>query len=65
MFGWRERDSDEADAFSIGIGAVLDTNVKRLGGGYTEGEAAPAGSTAVPLEGRSRWSPLIFFTYTF
>lgn len=66
MFGWRDSKSDQADAYSFGIGAVLDTKVRRLGSGYVEGQAAPAGgSMSVPLEGRSRWSPLLFFTYTF
>ena len=65
MFGWKEKTDDSAAGFSVGVGAVLDREVKTLAKGFTEGKPPPAGETAVVFEKRSKWSPLVFFTRTF
>lgn len=64
MYGMKIRESDP-DGFSIGVGAILDDDVKDLGSGFKNGEAPPAGETAVRFRSKARWSGLVFVTRTF
>jgi hypothetical protein len=65
MLGWKDPKAGEADGWSMGIGAVLDANVKSLASGFEDGKALPVGETSVRFEEKSRWSALLFFTRTF
>ena len=65
MYGLKSKDPGESDGFSIGIGAILDRDVKSLASGFTQDLAAPPGSSSVLLEEKSRWSWLVFVTRTF
>jgi len=65
MLGWKDPKNGENDGWSIGVGAVLDANVKSLADGFEEGKPLPAGETEIRFEEKSRWSALLFFTRTF
>jgi len=65
MFGWKDPRADDSKGMSIGIGVVLDANVKSLAEGFEDGEALPAGETEIRFEESSRWSALLIFTRTF
>ena len=65
MFGRKDTTPGASGGFSVGIGAVLDREVKDLAKGFEEGKHVPAGETVVSFETRSKWSPLLFFTRTF
>jgi hypothetical protein len=64
MFGKKTSASD-TDGFSLGVGVVLDADVKDLGEGFGRNQAPPTGETAVRFETRSRWSIVAFITRTF
>ncbi|MAI31661.1 MAG: hypothetical protein CMM07_08325 [Rhodopirellula sp.] len=64
MFGFKAKPTDP-DGFSVGIGAILDADVKDLADGFEKNQAPPAGETSVRYETESRWSALIFVTRTF
>jgi hypothetical protein len=65
MFGWRDRKPQSSGGFSIGVGALLDGEVKSLASGFEVGEPLPDGETEIRYETKSRWSAVIFFTRTF
>ncbi len=65
MFGWKDSKPGSSGGFSIGIGAVLDNDVKSLADGFVVGEPLPAGETQIRFEEKSRWSAMLFFTRTF
>jgi hypothetical protein len=65
MFGWRSQEDAKGSGFSIGLGAILDGDVKSLGEGFEENEPPPPGETSVRFEEKARWSALVFFTRTF
>lgn len=65
MFGVKDTSKDSPGGFSVGIGAVLDREVKTLARGFVEGAKPPTGETVVVFEKRSKWSPLLMFTRTF
>jgi hypothetical protein len=65
MFGWKDQKQESSGGFSIGVGALLDADVKSLASGFEVGEPPPGGETAIRYETSSRWSGVIFFTRTF
>lgn len=65
MFGWRDPLPERSQGLSVGIGAVLDDEVKSLASGFTVGQPLPAGETAVRYETKARWSGILFVTRTF
>jgi hypothetical protein len=64
MYGFKAKPSDP-EGFSIGIGAILDADIKDLADGFKENQPVPTGETAIRYKSESRWSALIFFTRTF
>lgn len=64
MWGFKSKPSDSL-GFSIGIGAILDSDVKDLAGGFKDGQPAPEGEETIRFEEESRWSALLFVTRTF
>jgi len=64
MYGLKTAPSD-TEGFSIGLGAVLDADVKGLGDGFKLKEAPPAGETSIRFITKSRWSMVLFVTRTF
>lgn len=65
MFGWKTDKEHESRGFSIGIGVLLDSDIKSLADGFDEGKPPPIGETAVKFETKSRWGALLFLTQTF
>lgn len=64
MYGKKTKETDP-DGFSIGIGAILDADVKDLGEGFKEGSPPPGTETVVRFEEKARWSAVVFITRTF
>jgi hypothetical protein len=64
MYG-RKSSPDDTEGFSVGIGVILDGNVKDLADGFKENAPPPGTETAVRFEEKSRWSALIIVTRTF
>lgn len=64
MYGLKAKQSDP-EGFSIGIGAILDADVKDLADGFSENAPPPGGETTVRFKQESRWSALLFVTRTF
>lgn len=65
MFGWQDPTDTSKAGFSVGIGALLDSDVKSLADGYEDGEPLPDGETEIRFRTESRWSGILFFTRTF
>jgi hypothetical protein len=65
MTGIRTGTGNNTNGFSIGIGGILDAKVKELAAGFSEGQAAPSGETAVRFVEKTRGSGVVFFTKTF
>jgi hypothetical protein len=64
MYG-RKSSPDDTEGFSVGVGVILDGNVKDLADGFKENAPPPGTETAVRFEEKSRWSALIIVTRTF
>lgn len=64
MWGFKSKPSDSA-GFSVGVGAILDGDVKDLADGFEDGKPAPSGENEVRFVEESRWSALVFVTRTF
>lgn len=64
MYGRRSSPTD-SEGFSVGIGVILDADIKDLADGFKENQPPPGTETAVRFEEKSRWSALIMFTRTF
>ncbi|RZA07163.1 MAG: hypothetical protein EOO68_03810 [Moraxellaceae bacterium] len=64
MYGLKAK-KGEPEGFSIGIGAMLDADVKDLADGFNENQPVPTGETSIRYKNESRWSALIFVTRTF
>lgn len=56
---------DDNSAFSIGIGAILDNEVKDLADGFEVGKAPPTGETSVRYTTESQTSLMIFVSNNF
>ncbi|MGH8222298.1 MAG: hypothetical protein ACREQZ_04925, partial [Woeseiaceae bacterium] len=65
MWGLKSNDPEDSEGFSIGIGVILDDDVKALGDGFEENQPPPPGETAVRFEEKSRPAALLFVTRTF
>jgi hypothetical protein len=65
MFGWKSPDEAKGTGFSIGIGALLDNDIKALADGFEVGGSLPSGETEIRFESKARWSGILFFTRTF
>lgn len=64
MYGFKTKSSD-SEGISIGVGAILDADVKDLADGFKENKPAPIGEKSVRYKSESRWSGIIFVTRTF
>ncbi len=65
MIGWKGDQEDKSDGFSIGFGAMLDSDVNSLADGFEKGQPLPPGETSISFETKSRWGAILFFTRTF
>lgn len=64
MYG-RKAAAGDSEGFSVGIGVILDRDVKDLGEGFEPNQPPPGSETAVRFESKSRWGALLFVTRTF
>ncbi len=64
MWGWRAP-NEKANDFSIGLGVMVDSDVKDLADGFNEGQALPGDETEIRYETESRVSGIIMFTRSF
>jgi hypothetical protein len=56
------RDTDTGNDFNIGLGMMLDSNVKTLGDGMVANQPLPQGETAVRFKEEARWSFVVLFS---
>lgn len=61
----RKSNKTDSDGFSVGIGVILDGEVKDLASGFKADQAPPVGETVVRFENKARWSNILFVTRTF
>ncbi len=64
MFGFKREDS-KTNSWNIGIGMVVDPNVKILGDGIEENQPLPTGETEVRLKETSQWGIIILTSFSF
>ena len=65
LWSWRNKSSNDGSGFSLGIGAILDNDVKDLATGFSVGNNLPTGETEIRYSSESRVSYLLFITNTF
>lgn len=65
IFGRRVKNPTDQQGFSIGIGAILDANVRSLADGFDKNHPLPPGESSIRFEERSRWSTILFVTRSF
>ncbi len=65
MWGWKSTQPDTSQGFSLGLGVLLENDVKDLADGFHEGEPLPPGETQIRFVEKGRWSAVIFATRTF
>lgn len=63
MYG--RRLAGQSEGFSVGVGGMLDANVKGLADGFEENQPPPAGETVPRYKTESRWSGVLFVSRTF
>lgn len=68
MFGIKRKQNPSQtvfEAMTVGIGALLERDVKDLAKGYKEGQPTPDGTTNIEFETESRVSPVLIFGTAF
>jgi len=65
MWGLKSADPADSEGFSVGIGVMLDDDVKTLGDGFEENQPPPPSETTVRFEEKSRPAAILFVTRTF
>ncbi len=66
MWGFK-KSPNPADkrSWNIGIGAVVDPNVKVLGDGISENVALPTGETGIRYKDKSQWGLMLLTSFSF
>lgn len=65
LWSWRNKSANDGSGFSIGVGAIVDNNVKDLASGFKVGSAPPNGETAVRYTEKTNVSYLLFISNNF
>jgi hypothetical protein len=65
MYGRRAKNPESKEGFSVGIGAMLDGDVKSLATGFNADQPLPPGESTIRFEEKARWSALLFVTRNF
>jgi hypothetical protein len=63
MVGWRKGDND--NSFNLGVGLILDRDVKTLGDGIEANRPLPSGETTIRIKEESRRGLLVFTSFAF
>jgi len=64
MVGFR-RSAESTESFNLGVGLVVDPNVRVLGDGIREGQPIPAGETGVRYKETSQKGVLVIASFSF
>jgi hypothetical protein len=64
MYGRKSAPTDP-DGFSLGLGVILDANVRSLAKGFVDGSPPPGGETEIRFRSEARWSGVLFVSRTF
>lgn len=69
MFGFKRKKDENGEkdtsSWNIGLGLVVDPNVKVLGDGIEENKPLPSGETEVRFKEKSQWGALIISSFSF
>ena len=66
MWGWKDfRLPATDDAFTVGIGLILDDDIKDLADGFDEDKPLPEGETDIRFEEKARVGVVLLFTRSF
>lgn len=65
LWSWRNKNSDNGTGFSVGIGAIVDNDVRDLADGFRVGSAPPAGETSIRYTDETKVSYLLFVSNSF
>jgi hypothetical protein len=65
LWSWRNKGSNDGTGFSVGIGAIVDNDVRDLADGFKVGEAPPDGETAIRYTDETKISYLLFISNSF
>ena len=65
LWSWRNKSKNDGSGFSIGLGAIVDNDVRDLASGFKVGEAPPDGETSVRYTDETKVSYLLFISNTF
>ena len=66
MWGWKDsRLPATDDAFTVGIGLILDNDVKDLADGFAKDKPLPEGETDIRFEEKARAGVVLLFTRSF
>lgn len=66
MWGFKRNDNPkDTSSWNIGIGAVVDPNVRVLGDGIEEGKPLPSGETEIRYKEKSQGGVLILTSFSF
>jgi len=65
LWSWRDKTSKDGSGFSVGIGAIVDNDVKDLAKGFKVGSAPPVGETSIRYTDETKTSYLLFVSNNF
>jgi len=65
LWSWRNKAASDGSGFSIGVGAILDNDVKDLADGFHVGKAPPNGETTIRYTSEPKTSWLLFMSNNF
>lgn len=65
LWSWRNKGSTDGTGFSVGIGAIVDNDVRDLADGFEVGLAPPEGETSVRFTDETKISYLLFISNSF
>lgn len=65
MWGWKSEHPESSQGFSIGIGALLENDIRDLAPGFEQDQPLPPGETQIRYLEKGRWSAVLFATRSF
>lgn len=65
LWGFRDKSKNDGSGLSVGVGVLLENNVKRLADGFKENQALPVGETDVRFIKKNETSALLFISSNF
>lgn len=65
LWSWRNKSTNNGTGFSVGIGAIVDNDVKDLADGFKVGLEPPQGETSIRYTDETKVSYLLFISNSF